>query len=58
MRCDSILICVQYAFDTLAGGSSGSAMAAALQVAKKMKAGQRVVVVLPGEFFSEGLITT
>lgn len=30
----------------LVGGSSGSAMSAALKVAKKMKAGQRVVVIL------------
>jgi len=31
----------------LCGGSSGSAMVAALKVAKKMKAGQRLVVILP-----------
>ncbi|KAK9763238.1 cystathionine beta-synthase [Basidiobolus ranarum] len=31
----------------LCGGSSGTAMAAAIQVAKKLKAGQRCVVILP-----------
>lgn len=31
----------------LCGGSSGSAMHAALQVAKRLKAGQRLVVILP-----------
>lgn len=34
-------------FPSFTGGSSGSAVAAAVKVAKKLKKGQRCVVILP-----------
>lgn len=38
---------ISWLHETLTGGSSGSAVAAAVKAAKKLKKGQRCVVILP-----------